>query len=165
MSIDAVVTASPEERQLAVELAAAVLEETAPDEVPALGDLSAEFFADPQGAVQRDERDEPLAFGADLALVTPYVLAVAVPLVQWLGGLVADGAKEALTPLVADHIRALFRRRTEARAAAAPSGGLSAEQARTAWRTTFDRLRSLGVPDAEARSIAESVAGALIVSG
>ena len=162
MSIDAVATASPEERQLAVEFAAAVLGEAAPDEVPALDDLAAEFFADPQRAVQRDDRDESLALGAELALVTPYVLAVAVPLVQWLGSLVADGAKEALTPLVADRIRAFFRR-TPARAATAPSGGLSAEQARTAWQITVDRLRTMGVPDAEARTIAESVAGALVV--
>lgn len=161
MSIDAVATASPEERQLAVEFAAAVLGEAAPDEVPALDDLAAEFFADPQRAVQRDDRDESLALGAELALVTPYVLAVAVPLVQWLGSLVADGAKEALTPLVADRIRAFFRR-TPARSAAA-SEGLSAEQARTAWQITVDRLRSMGVPDAEARTIAESVAGALVV--
>ena len=163
MSIDAVATASAEERLLAVELAAVVLEEAAPDEVPALDDLSAEFFADPQRAVQRDDRDESLALGAELELLTPYVLAVAVPLVQWLGSLVADGAKEALTPLVADRIRSLFRRRSRAQAAAVPGEGLSAEQARTAWQITVDRLRASGVPDAQARSIAEAVAGALVV--
>src|SRR3712207_615021 len=110
MSIDAVATATAEERQLAVELAAAVLEEAAPDEVPVLEELAAEFFADPQRAVQRDDRDESLALGAELEMLTPYVLTVGVPLVHWLGSLVADGAKEALTPVVADRIRALFRR-------------------------------------------------------
>jgi hypothetical protein len=130
--------------------------------VAALDDLSAEFFADPERALQRDDRDEEFAFGVGLELLAPYVLAVAVPLVQWLGGLVADGAKEALSPMVADRIRALFRRRT-AQPAAAPSTGLTAEQARTAWQITVDRLRSLGVPDAEARSIGEQVAGALVV--
>ena len=39
----------------------------------------------------------------------------------------------------------------------------TADQARTAWQITVDRLRSLGVPDAEARSIGEQVAGALVV--
>jgi hypothetical protein len=164
MSIDAVTTASAEQRQLAVEFAAAVLEEAAPDELAALDDLSAEFFANPQLALQRDDRDEEFAFGVGLELLAPYVLAVAVPLVQWLGGLVADGAKETLTPMVADRIRALFRRRTSsAETAAAPSTGLTAEQARTAWQITVDRLQSLGVPDSEARSIGEQVAGALVV--
>jgi hypothetical protein len=164
MPIDAIASASAEERQLAVEFAAAVLEEAAPDEVAALDDLSAEFFADPQRALQRDDRDEEFAFGVGLELLAPYVLAVAVPLVQWLGGLVADGAKEVLTPMVADRIRALFRRRTSpAETAAVPAKGLTAEQARAAWQITVDRLRSLGVPDAEARSIGEQVAGALVV--
>jgi hypothetical protein len=77
---------------------------------------------------------------------------------------VADGAKEVLTPMVADRIRALFRRRTSpAGTAAVPGKGLTAEQARAAWQITVDRLRSLGVPDAEARSIGEQVAGALVV--
>jgi len=163
MSIDAVTTATAEERQLAVELAAAVLEEAAPEEAAALDDLSAEFFADPQRALQRDDRDEEFAVGVGLELLAPYVLAVAVPLVQWLGGLMADGAKEALSPVVAERIRALSRRRTTPRAAAAPGPGLSAEQARTAWQITVDRLRSLGVPEADARSIGEQVAGALVV--
>ncbi|MGY1651719.1 hypothetical protein [Geodermatophilus sp. SYSU D01119] len=164
MSIDAVATASAQERELAVELTAAVLAEAAPDEVAALDDLSAEFFADPRLALQRDDRDEEHAFGVGLELLAPYVLAVAVPLVQWLGGLVADGAKEALTPMVADRIRALFGRRGDsAEAAAAPGAGLTAEQARTAWQITVDRLQSLGVSDAEARSIGDQVAGALVV--
>jgi hypothetical protein len=163
MSIDAVATATAEERQLAVELAAAVLEEAAPDEVPVLEELAAEFFADPQRAVQRDDRDESLALGAELEMLTPYVLTVGVPLVQWLGSLVADGAKEALMPVVADRIRALFRRGRPAQDGAAPGEGLTAEQARTAWQITVDRLRASGVSDAQARSIAESVAGALVV--
>jgi hypothetical protein len=71
MSIDVIATASAEERQLAVEFAAAVLEEAAPDEVAALDDLSAEFFADPQRALQRDDRDEEFAFGVGLELLAP----------------------------------------------------------------------------------------------
>jgi hypothetical protein len=99
-----------------------------------------------------------------LELLAPFVLTVAVPLVQWLGGLVADGAKEALSPVVADRIRVLFRRRTSAaETAGVPGAGLTAEQARTAWQITVDRLRALGVPDAEARSIGEQVVGALVV--
>ena len=82
MSIDVIATASAEERQLAVEFAAAVLEEAAPDEVAALDDLSAEFFADPQRALQRDDRDEEFAFGVGLELLALDVLAVAVPLAQ-----------------------------------------------------------------------------------
>ena len=81
---------------------------------------------------------------------------------RWLGSLVADGAKEALTPLVSARIRALFRR-DPAAGTAVPGEGLSAEQARTAHEITLERLRSLGVTDAEARSIADSVAGALVV--
>ena len=39
-------------------------------------DVTADYFAAEKRVTERRRRDEPLGFGVDLALLTPYVLAV-----------------------------------------------------------------------------------------
>jgi len=165
MHIDQVPAPTPEERRLAMELAAAALAELAPDELEEFDEISEEYFADPAAALTTGGRDQPLAFGGDeIALLAPYVLTVAVPVVQWLGSLLADGAKEAATPWVAERIRSIIRRwRGGQPEQPAPAHALSLEHGRTAWAITHDRLRALDVPEEQARQIADSVLGALVV--
>jgi hypothetical protein len=99
MSIDAIATTSAEERQLAVEFAAAVLEEAAPDEVAALDDLSAEFFADPQRALQRDDRDEEFAFGVGLGVRSEVATLVLAAVVAAVGASAVVVARDVLVPV------------------------------------------------------------------
>jgi hypothetical protein len=154
------------EQQLVTELAALVLIQTAPEELAVLDDIAQEYFADPQATLDTRRRDEPLGFGLDVALLGPYVLAVATPVVTYLGSLVAQGTQDAAKPLVADLVRRLFRRRSTSgppgAAGATPELALTPEQGRWIRDTTHERARALGVPDAQADVLADAVVGSLI---
>jgi hypothetical protein len=164
MSIDERPTPTPEERRLAMELAVVALAQVAPEELEDFDEISEEYFADPDAALAIGGWDQPLAFGGEIALLTPYVLTVAVPVVQWLGGLLADGAKEAATPWIAERIRSTIRKRKGSEPEQPPTAeSLSLEHGRTAWQITYDRLRASDLPDDQARLIADSVLGALVV--
>ncbi|MFD1505651.1 hypothetical protein FE374_01360 [Georgenia yuyongxinii] len=97
------------EQQLAVELAEAVLAQTAPEELDLLEETSAEYFADPDGVLRPRRTDESVGFGVDLALLTPYVLAVLAPVVQFLLGVARDALKDELKPAIAAWVRGVIR--------------------------------------------------------
>src|SRR4051794_20916403 len=98
MSSDATATASAEERQLAVEITAAVLEEAAPDEACELDEPSVEVFADPFRAVQPEDPEDTDDRPAEPAWLTSHVLAVAARLVLAArpGGRQGGGGSHAL---------------------------------------------------------------------
>lgn len=73
-----------------------MLEQAAPEELVILDDTAREYFADPLASLDPKRRDEPLGFGVDVALLGPYVLAVAGPVVTHLGSLVAQGCRMRL---------------------------------------------------------------------
>lgn len=154
------------EQQLITELAALVLEQTAPEELAILDDTAQEYFADPQATLDPRRRDEPLGFGIDIALLGPYVLAIATPVITYLGSLVAQGMQEAAKPLVADLVRHLFRRpgsgATPITASASSGLALTPEQGRWIRDTTHERARALGLPDAQAGLLADAVVGSLV---
>jgi hypothetical protein len=148
------------------ELAALVLEQAAPEELVILDDTAREYFADPLASLDPKRRDEPLGFGVDVALLGPYLLAVAGPVVTYLGSLVAQGVQDAATPLVADRVRRLFWRpgsgSTASSASTVPELALTSEQGRWIRDTTLERARALGLPDAQAGVLADAVVGSLI---
>lgn len=154
------------EQQLVTELAGLVLEQVAPEELAILDDTAQEYFADPQATLDPRRRDEPLGFGIDIALLGPYVLAIATPVITYLGSLVAQGIQEVAKPLVADLVRQLFRRPgsgvAPVTASAPPQLVLTSEQARWIRDTTHERARVLGLPDAQASVLADAVVGSLV---
>lgn len=158
---------SNDERRLATELTALVLEQTVPEELLILDQTAEDYFTDPRAVLEPARRDEPLGFGLDVSLVAPYVLAVAVPVVQYLASLVADGVKDAAASAVADRVRRSFRRAPSAatlpRGEGAPTPVLlSPDQARWIHEATEQRARALGMPDDQARVLADAVVGSLI---
>ncbi|MGH3719997.1 MAG: hypothetical protein ACRDRI_14385 [Pseudonocardiaceae bacterium] len=154
------------EQRLVIELAALVLERTAPDELAILDDTAREYFADPRATLNPTRRDEPLGFGIDIALLGPYVLAVATPVVTYLGSLVAQGVQEAATSRVADLVRPLFRRpgsvAAPITAGASPEWALTPEQGRWIRDTTYEKAQALGLPDAQAGVLADAVLGSVV---
>jgi hypothetical protein len=113
-------------------------------------------------------RDEALGFGLDLALLTPYVLAVAAPVLSFLVQTVASAAKEEATPHVRELVRRLFIRssgkdaRPERRAREPLA--LTGEQAREVREVALARATDLGLPAEQARLLADSVVGGLVVA-
>ena len=118
---DTYVLPTEQNRVLVTQMAEAVLEQVAPEELVLFDDTEAEYFKDPDKALQAGSRDEPVGFGLEMALLTPYVLAVAGPVVKFLVSLVADSANEGSKTLVAEWMRRVFKSKDEPPTAAAAS--------------------------------------------
>jgi hypothetical protein len=159
------------DRDLLEELARTILEQSAPEELVIFEETSEEYFRDPDGVLHPARRDEALGFGLDLALLTPYVLAVASPVLTFLLQTVAAAAKEEATPRVRDLVRRLFNRSGEGREkeASSPEAGeplaLTGAQAREVREVALARATDLGLPAEQARLLADSVVGGLVVAG
>lgn len=150
------------DRELVDEFARQVLAAAAPEELAVFEETSAEFHRDPEGVLSARGRDEAVGFGLDLALLTPYVLAVATPVLGFLMSTVLDAARDEARPVVADLVRRLFRR-------APPDAKekpirLTSEQAARVRDVAYDRAVDLGLPPDKARLLADAVAGGLAVA-
>jgi hypothetical protein len=160
------------DRDLLEELARTILEHSAPEELVLFEETSEEYFRDPEGVLHPARRDEALGFGLDLALLTPYVLAVATPVLTFLLQTVTAAAKEEATPRVRELVRRLFNRGGGERTAEGGPGdgagdapvALTGEQARQVREVALARATDLGLPAEQARLLADSVVGGLVVA-
>lgn len=152
------------DRDLVQELAEITVAQLAPDELAIFDETAADFFEDPEAVLDPDRRDEVVGFGLDAALVTPYVLAVAVPVVQFLVKAVADATKEEARTAIGGLVRRLFRRGQPAPhdrdGSASPA--LTAQQALQVRTIAYERAISLRLPESQARILADSVAGGVL---
>jgi hypothetical protein len=148
------------ERELVVELAAAILARTSPEELAILDEEAVAYFAAPPQAGSR-RRDEPIGFGLDLTLAVPYALAVGTTAVNMLGSILTDEARDAARPAVAKLVRSVFRRGP--RVPDEPSQALTAAQATLVRRAAFERAQQLGLPRERAELLADAVVGGLAV--
>ncbi|MFI7602517.1 hypothetical protein [Actinoplanes sp. NPDC049681] len=151
------------DRDLVQALTAAALAASAPEELPILDETAEEYFADPDAVLHPRRRDEAVGFGVDLALLAPYTLAIATPVVQFLFETVASEAQNAARPFVAQAVRRLLRRPADD-AGGTGATPLNPRQARRVREIAYDRARYLGLPEAQCVLLADSVAGAILVS-
>lgn len=147
-------------RDLLLALTAVALDRAAPEELILLDETAAEYFADPGALLNPRHRDEPVGFGVDVGLLTPYVLAVATPVVSFLLDTVRAAAQDAAKPWAIRTARRLIL------GADRPNGdrplALTAEQIRRARTIAYDQARRLGLADEKSALLADSVAGGLI---
>jgi hypothetical protein len=142
------------QQELVCELAELALERLAPEELGVLPETAEEYFRDPRSVLAPRRRDEAIGFGLDLALLTPYVLAVATPVLGVLGEI----AQQTLADSSARMIRRLFRRGDT------PDGpALTAPQAGQVRDVAFEHARALGLDDGRAALLADSIVGGLAV--
>jgi hypothetical protein len=165
MTNDTVALPPEEQRVLVTELAEAVLGHAAPEELVVLDETAAEFFQDPDRLLDTRSRDEPVGFGLEMQLLTPYVLAIAVPVVSFLISLVTDSVKEASKTATGEWVRSLFKREAAAPAAETVSvPALTPEQARRVQQIAYDKATALGLSEATASLLADSVVGGVLVA-
>jgi hypothetical protein len=168
MTSDHVARLDPQsEQQLVTELAAAVLEQIDPDELAVFDETAQEYFADPEGVLDPRRRDEPVGFGVDMALLAPYLLAVATPVVQFLVTVVWGAVQEEAKPAVVRRVRRLFRRNTgpaPADAGTPQPAPLSPEQARYVRDVAYQRARALGLPEDRSTVLADAIVGGVLVT-
>lgn len=149
------IPSNADERALVAELAELVLEQVAPEEIAVLPETADEYFRDPRSVLEPRRRDEAIGFGLDLALLTPYVLAVATPVV----GVLAAIAQQTLQDASVRTIQRLLRRRGE------PDTGpaLSADQARRLRDSALEHARGVGLDEPRATLLADAIVGGLAV--
>lgn len=165
MSQDTIALPPDQERVLVTELAEAVLDQAAPEELIVFDETAQEFFQNPERMLNPKTRDEPVGFGLEIGLLTPYVLAVVSPVVSFLITVVADSVKEASKTATGEWVRSLFKRKADTPAADASSvPALTSEQARRVHEIAFERATTLGLPQATAQLLADSVVGGVLVA-
>jgi len=153
-----------EERDLATELARMALEQAAPEEIALFPETAADYFRDPQAAVSPSRRDEAVGFGLELALLTPYLLAVATAVVRWLSSLVQESVADELRPRIGRLVHRLFRGAPDDAAAAAEITPLSPDQLHRLRDVAYERGIELGLDASKASLLADSVVGRLVTA-
>lgn len=154
---------APDDQDLVTELARTVIGRVAPDELAVLPIVAQDYFADPDGTLDPRDRDHPLGFGLDLVLLSPYVLAVATPVVQFLGSLATDIAKDLAKdlakdnakPIVHDIVRRMFHRGLQQQAPVM----LTPDQVDRVHEHSYRTGLALGLADGQARLLADALAG------
>ena len=152
------------ERVFVLELARWVVERVAPEELVVFEVTASDYFADPDGVLDPQRRDEPVGFGLDLAMMTPEVLAVAGTCMGFLVRTVAETATvEASKPAIGDFLRRVVRRKAgEAQDA---TQALTTDQAGAVRDVALGRAKDLGLSEEQARLLADAVVGGLNVAG
>jgi hypothetical protein len=163
------------ERDLVDELACTVLQRVAPEELVVFDETAADYSRDPELVLNARRRDEAVGFGLEMALLTPYVLAVGTVVVRFLGSIISDAVRDEirdeLKPVIAGPVRRLFRREGTPQADRGESAGqdrapgVTAEQAREVRRVALQQARRSGLDDDKASLLADAFVGALLVNG
>jgi hypothetical protein len=165
-----------EEEELVRELAQIALSEVAPEELVVFDETADEFFADPEGVLNPENRDEAVGFGLDAALATPFVLAVVMPVIHYLVNAVADAAKDEANTTVKVLVKRLFRKLgkgdADADKPAEPSTqdetpmfdppGLTVDEAAQVRAIAYQQGLAVGLPDKQAQLLADAVGGGVL---
>ena len=157
------------DRDLVEELAKQVLAEIAPEELAVFEETAEEYHQDPQGVLTATGRDEAVGFGLELALLTPYVLAVAGSVLGYLVTTFSDAAKSEAKPAITDLVHRLFRRGDGGEKAThdppdKAEVNLTAEQAAQVRKVALARAHDLRLSDSNAHLLAEAIVGGLNVA-
>ena len=152
------------EQELVNALAERALERAAPEELAIFPETAEEYFRDPDGVLHPRQRDEAVGFGLELAMLTPYVLAIATPVVRLLANLVEESVGQELKPSVAQLVRRLLGTAEPAAGAAEAAVRLNTDQMRRVRGTAYDRGIALGLDEQLAALLADSVVGGLALS-
>jgi len=148
------------DQELVVEFAGLVVERLAPEEMPIFSDVTADYFAAEERVTERRRRDEPLGFGVDLALLTPYVLAVSGVVVQFLGSLATDLVKDATKPVAQNLVRRMLDQLT-GRPTEEAAIVLDPAQLTAIRDASYTQACALGLPQDRAALLADAVVGNL----
>jgi hypothetical protein len=163
------------ERDLVGELACAVVRCVAPEELGLFAETEADYFRDPGLVLKARSRDEAVGFGLDLALLTPYVLAVGTAVVHFLAMVVSDAvrdeARDELKPVIAGRVRLLLRRDDPAAAGRRQpeehdrAPGVTVDQAQEVRQVALRQAMRSGLDHEKAALLADAFVGALLVNG
>jgi hypothetical protein len=148
-----------EHRDLVRGLAESLVEQLEPDELAVFDETAEEYFADPQAVLDPRRRDEAVGFGIDAELLTPIVLAVAGPVVEYLTAVVVEATGEGIKPTLVRMVRRLLRLEDAGGAPTPEPPELTQEQIAHVRSIAYARACDVGLTEGRARLLADAVAG------
>ena len=154
------------EDELTVELAREVVAQTAPHELPIFRATSRAYFQDPHRALQQRSKDEMLGFGVEsMALLTPYILAIAKPIVALVMNELAKQVQERSGDSIVIWVRRLLRRHdgTAGEDTEPEIKPLSPEQLNRVRELALDKARELDLDEDKAGILADAMVGRLVL--
>jgi hypothetical protein len=149
-----------DERELSTQLALLALERAAPDELLMFDELKDEYFEDPAATLAFKKREEAVGFGLELALLTPYAIAVAQFVLGLLVDVLMDGVKDAAKPGVAGMLRRLLRLPSQ-ESPTSPPPELTPEQRQRIFAAARAEAQRLGLSNDHSTLLGNAVVGAL----
>jgi hypothetical protein len=149
-----------ESRELSSQMARLVIERAAPDELLTFDEVAEEYYADPQSTLMLNKKDEAVGFGLELALLTPFALALAEFVIGFVGDLLRDVAKDQAKSAVSGALKRVMRART---AQAAPPGEeeLTKEQRTRIFMAAREQAARLGLDEDRAVLLGNAIIGVL----
>ena len=149
-----------ESRELSSQMARLVIERAAPDELLTFDEVAEEYYADRQSTLMLNKKDEAVGFGLELALLTPFALALAEFVIGFVGDLLRDVAKDQAKSAVSGALKRVMRART---AQAAPPGEveLTKEQRTRVFTAAREQASRLGLDEDKAVLLGNAIIGVL----
>ena len=131
------------------------------DELPFFQDVATDYWSDPNGAIARDNRGEPVGFGIDDAMTTTLLLAIATPVLNSLAAALGAAIKERVSPRVTGWIRRILG---IGPATPDPVPRLSSEQLTTVRSVALDQALRHGMHQPQAEMLADAIIGATVTA-
>ena len=153
---------------LVADLARDTVRQVAPQELPLFRAYCEAYFKDPEKPLKgKQGKDEMLGFGtgAEVALLTPVVLAIAKEVVQFVAGEIAKSAKNESSGLIHDAVKKMFGkfRTADGEDTQAPPP-LTRNQLARVRQKAYEIACRMNVPTSQADLLADSVVGSLVVA-
>ncbi|TDK27901.1 hypothetical protein E2F48_01950 [Arthrobacter crusticola] len=147
-------------RELSTQLARLVIDRAAPDELLTFDEVAEEYYEDPQTTLMLNKKDEAVGFGLELALLTPFALAMAEFVVDLIGDLLRDVAKDVASPAISGALKRMLRVGTDQ---ASPPDGveLTKEQRAQIFAAAREQATRLGLDEDKAVLLGSAIIGVL----
>jgi hypothetical protein len=148
---------------LARRLALGAVARVAPDELPLFEDLIGEYQVAGEKMVEPRHRDEPVGFGLDLSLMTPYLLVAATAVARFLASSLLEAVNETSKAGLKKVIERLLDPGSDAQVSVNDESVLADPSLRARIRAVAnDRSRAFGLAEQDAGLLADAIVGALV---
>ena len=155
------------QKQLISDITKELVFQNAPQELPLYRAISESFFKDPEKTLKgKTGKDEMLGFGVGAAVMflTPIALAVTADVVIYIAEeVVKNMIEEVSSNRASDLVRKMFKKFRPAGNEGKEIPTLSSEQLAQVHSRAFEKASQLNLPEAQARLLADSLVGSLVV--
>jgi hypothetical protein len=147
---------------LARQLAWGAVTRVAPDELPLFEDLNLQYQRAGDKIAENRNHDEPVGFGLELGLLTPYLLVAATAVAKFLMSSVLEAGGEELKASLKRLIGRLLDPGSSAKASLRDEPELDPSFRARIRTVADDRALAFGLTEQDAGLLADAIVGALV---